>query len=136
MVRTSQTRRHYKSPKSTLGVNMSRSPAVAREILDKSELTKHAGDNENIAVYNFNSGRELALLIENKMKESVYISRYPKNLPDIIHTTSYKPTAEKSGRHSNLNTYTRTLGFEYEPHLIEVKSPTALVKLITWYQYA
>jgi hypothetical protein len=115
---------------------MSWNPSKAEEILATNPLVELLGKTDKILAYKFDSSRELALSIQNKTKVSVNVSAYPENLPGIVLSATYPPTKEKEGRHSNLESLTKTLGYENKAYMLEVQSMESMNKLLHWYQYA
>ncbi len=115
---------------------MSWNPKQAEEVLNASALTEKIGSTEKILAYKFESNREIALSIQNTTKVSVYVSKYPENLSGIVLTDTYPPTSKREGRHSNIDSLTKTLGYAHKAYLLEVKSMEELKKLLHWYQYA
>jgi len=111
-------------------------PTAARTLLNGSSIVKFQDELSKLSVFKFDSKREIALLEENKFKVSIYLSCAPCNMPDVVIDEEYHPTSEKSGRHSNLQVITQTLGFGHKAFKVEVKSMSGLVKLLEWYQYA
>jgi hypothetical protein len=115
---------------------MSWNPIEARKLLDKSSLTTYLNEKDKLVSYKMLSGKELALIEENKFKVSIYVEIAPLGLDDVILTKTYTPTRNKRGRHSNLELITSKLGFSNEAHLLHVKSETGLIDLLDWYQSA
>jgi hypothetical protein len=115
---------------------MNWNPTAAEKILDASANLKFEGEGEKLRVYTFPSGREIALLTENLSKVSVYGSTYPRHIAEVKLTTSYAPTRKKSGRHSNLEYMTRTLGFAHSAFLLNVTTGEGFQKFLKWYQHA
>ncbi|WP_064608963.1 hypothetical protein [Photobacterium sp. J15] len=115
---------------------MSWDPKKARNLLDKSSLTTYLNEMDKLVSYKMLSGRELALIEENKFKVSIYVEIAPSELDDVILTKTYEPTKNKRGRHSNLELITSKLGFNNEAHLLHVQSETGLINLLDWYQRA
>ena len=115
---------------------MSWNPKEARKLLDKSSLTTSLDEMDKLVSYKMLSGRELALIEENKFKVSIYVEISPSELDDVMLTRTYEQTKNKRGRHSNLEVITHKLGFNNEAHLLHVKSETGLINLLDWYQGA
>ncbi len=111
-------------------------PVQARSQLNKSKLICLIDERDKLSAFKTNSGRELALIEENKTKVSIYLSRVPYHMPDVVLDNRYEPNGTKMGRHSNLALITKTLGFEYAAFKVHVKSEVALDRLLNWYQYA
>jgi hypothetical protein len=76
------------------------------------------------------------LLTENLSKVSVYVSTFPRHMDEVKLTTSYAPTTKRSGRHSNLEHMTQTLGFAHAAFLLNVTTDEGFQKFLNWYQYA
>jgi hypothetical protein len=115
---------------------MSWNPKEARKLLNNSSLTTYLDEKDKLVSYKMISGRELALIEENKFKVSLYVEIVPSELADVMLTKTYEPAKNKRGRHSNLELITSKLGFNNEAYLLHVKSETGLINLLDWYQRA
>lgn len=115
---------------------MTWNPSQARTLLDSNPLLNLSDEKKKLSAFKLNSGRELALIEENKSKVSIYLSCAPLHMPDVFLDETYEPSSSKKGRHSNLALITESLGFEHKVYKVHVKSDIALKRLIEWYQYA
>jgi len=111
-------------------------PKAARKVLDSSPLTSFVDERDKLSSFRLPSGRELALVEENDKKVSVYLFPAPHNLPNAVLEKHYPPSASNSGRHSNLQLITSTLGFSSDACRVHVKDQEALEALLHWYQHA
>ena len=115
---------------------MAWSPIEARRVLDSSPLTSFIDEREKLSSFKLPNGRELALIEENKAKVSVCMFPAPKHLPNTVLEQHYLPTTTASGRHSNLENITSTLGFASNACRMHVKDQKAQEELLHWYRYA
>lgn len=115
---------------------MAWNPPEARAYLDASPLVTFIGERDKLSGFALKSGRELALIEENEKKVSIYLSCVPQNMPDVVPDGVYPPSASKTGRHSNLELITKTLGFKHQAFKVAVQSRAGLALLLSWYQYA
>ena len=111
-------------------------PVEARKFLDNSPLVEYLDERDKLVAYKTTTGNELALIEENAKKVSVYVSRYPNYMPDVLLDGSYKPTTEKKGRHSNLELITESLGFNHQAFKLNITSKSGFDLFLSWYQYA
>lgn len=111
-------------------------PKAARKFLDSSPITSFVDERDKLSNFRLPNGRELALIEENSKKVSVYVFPAPENLPNAILEERYPPTAGTTGRHSNLQSITSTLGFRSEACRMHIKDQKALEDLLHWYKYA
>ena len=111
-------------------------PKTARKALETSPLVSFVDERDKLSSYKLPNGRELALIEENEKKVSVYLFPAPLNLPNAVLEKHYPPTTSNSGRHSNLQLITSTLGFNSDACRMHVKDEKAMENLLHWYQYA
>jgi len=111
-------------------------PVKAKNLLDTSPLTSFVREVNKVSGFEFESGRELALIRENKEKVSVYVSIAPQNMHGVKIDREYTPTDLKSGRNADVEAVSRSLGFSHTAYSLHVQSEEAFHKLLNWYQYA
>jgi hypothetical protein len=111
-------------------------PKAARTALDSSHLAKFVDERDKLSNFRLPNGREIALIEENAKKVSVYIFPAPHHLPNAVVEEHYPPTTTSSGRHSNLQLITSTLGYNSDAYRIHLKDQKSLDELLYWYQYA
>lgn len=115
---------------------MELNPTVARKILESSPVVIFRDEREKLSCFQTSSGRELALIEENKSKVSVYLEVYPMYLAETVMEKVYEPTSKNEGRHSNLQYISTKLGHSDRIYKMHIQSEEALEKLLHWYQYA
>lgn len=111
-------------------------PLAAKSLLIASSLVTPSGELKKICSFSTESGRELALSLENAKKVTIYLHPAPHNMPGIEVQELYPANVHKRGRHANLESITRTLGFCNEVFRVCVADARALEQLIGWYRYA
>ncbi len=115
---------------------MTWNPIEARKVLDRSTTCKFIRSVKKISGFSFESTRELVLLEENISKVSIYVSVAPYHMPDVNVEDEYPPTSTKSGRHADIESVSRTLGFKHQAYRLHIKNEAALIIFLEWYKYA
>ena len=111
-------------------------PKEARRILNSSTETTFIDERDKLSSFKMESGRELALIEENKQKVSLYVEVYPCFMPEVIVEEEYIPQPKNVGRHSNLHYITSKLGFENRAYRLHIKTEEVLELFLNWYKYA
>jgi hypothetical protein len=115
---------------------MTWTPKEAQSMLNHSGIVLSTRSVVKISGYKFRSGRELVLLTENTSKVSIYVDIAPMNMPDVVIQQEYNPTSSRSGRHADIESVARTLGYSYRTYRLNVISPRGLELLLNWLKYA
>ena len=111
-------------------------PIEARIILNSSIDTTFIDERDKLSSFKMQSGRELALIEENKQKVSLYVEVYPCFMPEVIVEEEYIPQPKNVGRHSNLYYITSKLGFGNRDYRLHIKTKEGLELFLNWYKYA
>lgn len=76
------------------------------------------------------------LLEANITKVTVYVSVAPCYMSDVEVEEEYLPTFTKRGRHADIESVSRSLGYEHKAYRLHVKTEVTFELLLDWYQYA
>mgnify|MGYP000037540697 CR=1 FL=1 len=110
-------------------------PVEARAYLEKSNLVSFTRSVKKISGYIFDSSRELILAEQNSKQVTVYVAVAPLNMPEVNVLKEYIPTTIRRGRHADIESVARSLGFSHKAYSLQIQSKAGLERLLTWYQY-
>lgn len=116
---------------------MAWSPIEAKAYLEKSKLLRFIRSVKKISGYAIeDSTRELILAEQNSNQVTVYVSVAPLNMPEVTVFKEYMPTTVRRGRHADIESVARSLGFNHKAYSLHIQSESGLERLLNWYQYA
>ncbi|RAP59697.1 hypothetical protein [Oleiagrimonas sp. MCCC 1A03011] len=115
---------------------MAWNPIEAEALLNESEHLQPTRLVKKIAGFVFPSGRELVLSRENDSEVTLYVDAAPGHMPDVQIKKVYEPTDRRMGRHADIESVARSLGYSYKAIRVHVKSRTGLELLLHWLRYA
>lgn len=115
---------------------MAWNPIEAEASLNDSAHLQYTRSVKKIAGFVFSSGRELVLSKENESKVTIYVDAAPEHMPDVVIEKVYEPTSERKGRHADIESVARSLGYSRKAIRLHVKSRAGLELLLNWLRYA